>query len=193
MFKSKEVTVFPNLQCSFLDLFYAANSWLPCGTDLTFISEIPKFLVTSTPLNTHIPRNVWLQTTRAHPWKMSWNSFLTENKKHGESLAGSIKRTQVVYMHCFHVKKDFFENDMPSIGSCGIPGPALLPEDTQRFWMLFITQGTIICPVIPSEISLDFLLYCSYCFKLGEHKHNEISYHILWSYDDIDTLLHSLF
>lgn len=40
--------------------------------------------------------------------------------------------------HCFRVKKDVFEDDMPSIGSCGIPGPVLLPEDTLRFWLFFI-------------------------------------------------------
>lgn len=31
--------------------------------------------------------------------------------------------------HFFHVQKDVFENDMPFLGSCGIPGPVLLPED----------------------------------------------------------------
>lgn len=37
----------------------------------------------------------------AHPRKMSWNIFLTKNKNHEESPAGSIKRTQVVYMALF--------------------------------------------------------------------------------------------
>lgn len=61
--------------------------------------------------------------------KMSWNSFLTDDKEHEESLAGFIKRTQVFTEHSFHVKEDIFEDDMPR--SCGIPGSALLPGDTQ--------------------------------------------------------------
>lgn len=53
---------------------------------------------------------------------MSWNSFLTGDKKHEESLADFIKRTQVFTEHSFHVKKDIFENDMPSLEAVGFQG-----------------------------------------------------------------------
>ena len=109
---------------------------------------------------------------------MSWNSFLNEDKKHEQPLAGSIKEHKWFTGHSFHVKKDIFENDLPSLGSCGSPGPALLPEDTQRFWVLFVNQGTITYLIIPSEIFSDFHL----CFMFEAHKN---AFHLLSSYDVI--------
>ena len=51
-------------------------------------------------IHTHPPKYV-ATDNRGTPWKMSRNHVLTENKKHEESLVGSIKRTQVVYMALF--------------------------------------------------------------------------------------------
>lgn len=50
------------------------------------------------------------QPGHTHEKKMSWNSFLTEDEEHEESLAGFIKRTQVFTEHSFHVKEDIFED-----------------------------------------------------------------------------------
>lgn len=113
--------------------------------------------------------------------KMSWNSFLTEDKEHEESLAGFIKKAQVFTEHSFHVKKDVFENDMPSLEAMGFQGLPLLREDTQRFWVLFINRVTIIYLIVPSEIFIDYYHH----FKFGEHKQNKNSYHLLSSWDVI--------
>lgn len=86
----------------FLDMFYAANSWLPCGTDLTFISDFSKFLAIPTTPFTHTPPKIldYRQQGHIHE-KCHGTVFLTENKKLEESLAGSIKRIQVVYTALF--------------------------------------------------------------------------------------------
>lgn len=121
--------------------------------------RFPNVLAIPTTPFTHTPQKYLTADNKGTSMKNVMEQFfLTENKRLKKSLAGSIKRTQVVYTALFSCQERrlwkwhaFHRKLMPSIGSCGIPGPALLPEDTQRFWVLFINQGTIICPIIPSK------------------------------------------
>lgn len=142
----------------------------------------------------HIPTSLVFgyRQSGAHPRKMSWKIFLTEDKNHEDSPAGSIKRTQVVYMALFSCQErclwkwHAFHRKLWDSKAC------LAPRRHTDSQVLFISQGTIICLVIPSEIFIDFLLYSSHCFKFEEYKHNTNSYDLLSSNDVIQILFYSL-
>lgn len=126
---------------------------------------------------------------------MSWNNILTENKKHEESLAGSVKRTQVVFTALFSCQERCLWKWHAFHGKLWGPRAILAPR--RHTDMLgdahHQPRNSHLSNLFLQKMLLDFLLSSGSCFKFGEQKHNKNSYHILCCYDDVDTVMHSLF